>query len=94
MSETLERVIADQQRKIDTLAQMAESQSKAIRTVYTQHGKLFETVGRFLDQDIPGEQGSTEWRRYRDMRHEARMAFRDAGWCFGCYNFSCECDHD
>lgn len=94
MSAVLERVIAEQQTEIDALKKMAHDQQKSLQIVYTQHAKLFETVGKFIDQHIPEEKHSTEWRRYRDMRHESRLALQDIGWCFGCYSFSCECDHD
>lgn len=94
MSEALERVIAEQQAEIDALKKMTHDQQKNIQTVYTRHSELFETVGRYIDHRLPDDKASVEYQRYRDMRHESRMALMDIGWCFGCYSFSCECDHD
>lgn len=94
MSAALERVIAEQQAEIDALKKMANDQQKNIQTVYTRHAELFETVGKFIERRIPNDKESFEYKRYLEMRNESRMALMDIGWCFGCYSFSCECDHD
>ena len=101
MSQILERVIADQQAEIDKLnvvidkcAHDIERKHNDLVSAFTRHGELFEHVGRFIDTRVPQPTEPKDWERYHSLKHEARMQFQDAGWCFGCESFICECDHD
>ena len=87
MSEALERVIAEQQAKIDGLGKLIERQQKSLNTVFTQHEELFEAMARFIAADDNDE-------HKHKYRIKARIGMLETGWCFGCYSFVCECDHD
>lgn len=86
MSEALERVIAEQQKKIDGMGKLIDSQAKSLNTVYTKHDDLFDVFAKLVEAD----------ERYRivGLQERARLRMMDAGFCFGCHSFVCECDHD
>ena len=85
MSEALERVIAEQQAKIDHMEKVIEGQNKSLNTVFTRHDELFEAMARLVEAD------EKDW---RTLSRKVRLEMMDAGWCFGCYSFACKCDHD
>ena len=51
MSEALERVIAEQQAKIDHMEKVIEGQNKSLNTVFTRHDELFEAMARLVEAD-------------------------------------------
>ena len=53
MSSALERVIAEQQDRVDSLTTQLESAQKSSAHVWKQHEELFDALARFLDADIP-----------------------------------------
>ena len=85
MSEALERVIAEQQKRLDDLQKLNESYCRSLDTVFTKHNKLFEQIARFIEANEKDQ---------HKHRMEVRIEMIEAGWCFGCYSFVCECDHD
>jgi hypothetical protein len=85
MSQALERVIAEQQAKIDNMEKLIDGQNKSLNAVFTRHDELFEAMARLVESDEKDQP---------NLRRKVRLEMMDAGWCFGCYNFVCECDHD
>ena len=53
MSSALERVIAEQQARVDSLIAQLESAQKSSAHVWKQHEELFATLAAFLDADLP-----------------------------------------
>ena len=90
----LERVIAEQQAKIDELTKMLASEVRLRDTAFTKHNDLFELWGKFLDTKPPKNMSHNDpdTARYADLRHAVRMAMMDAGFCLRCRNFMCECE--
>lgn len=94
MSNALERVITEQQAQIDLLKKQLESSEKTVRTMFSKHEKLFDVVGRLIDTNAPREWTAPGYTGYQTLRRDSRLAMLDAGWCFGCYSFCCECEPD
>lgn len=94
MSAVLERIIAEQQEKIDQLLGDIKRSIDDAATVYTRHDELFEAIARLIDYDLPTEPTDQHWSRFCKLRHEVRMQMLDTGYCLRCYNFICECDDD
>ena len=100
MSEALNRVIEEQQKRIDDLLEGNKKLIERSARVFKQNEELFEAFARLLDAQMPTQaqvdsQHSVA-KIYHDLRHEARMQMIEAGYCVNCYNFmvSCECDYD
>jgi len=97
---SLDRVIADQQNRIDELekrvSDLLEGTKKLLEQnakVFKRHDELFEAWARFLDEDTPDPDGDPKkWERYCSLRHEVRMQMLDTGYCLRCYDFICTCD--
>lgn len=94
MSEALERVIAEQQKEIDRLKGLSDGYCKSLETVYTQHNELFEKIGRMVDSLPSAKDTDDERKRYHKIACDVRIGLMDAGFCMGCYSFSCECHDD
>lgn len=92
MSAALERVIAEQQAKIDHQSGLLESQMKSLQTYFTRHDSLFESFARLLDAGLPKDDQLLKIDEYRKLRHECRIGMMDSGYCMTCYNFNCECE--
>jgi hypothetical protein len=88
MSEALERVIAEQQKKIDHQSGLLEIQMKSLNTVFSRHSELFESFARLIDVDVPDDVS----KEYRRLRQTCRFGMLEAGYCMTCYNFVCECE--
>lgn len=92
---SLERVIAEQQVKIDQLKSLVESQNKSLATMWSKHEALFESIAAFLDANLPLDKSDeAAAKHYLKLRHELRLAVLQTGYCLRCYNFICQCDDD
>lgn len=91
---SLERVIAEQQAKIDQLTSMVESQNKSLATMWSKHGALFECVAQLLDADLPPFTDKDMHRQYFSLARELRLKLMEIGFCPRCYRFLCECGDD
>jgi hypothetical protein len=64
--------------------------------------KLFDAMAIFLDAPLPPppmppldeKEGCNDvFQRYYSLKHDVRTKMNEAGYCFRCYNFKCECDN-
>lgn len=92
MSAALERVIAEQQEKIDSLEKQINSAHETLSTVWTKHDELFENFARLVDATIPKDDQLLKIDEYRRLRHACRLQMLETGFCMTCYNFNCECE--
>lgn len=97
---SLDRVIAEQQKKIDDLTEANKKLIERAANVFKQNEELFEMFARLLDAQLPTQEQIDSKHPvaniYHDLKHEVRMQMIEAGYCVNCYNFmvSCECDYD
>lgn len=92
---SLERVIAEQQAKIDSLTKQVESGHETLATMWTKHEELFHAFARLIDARVPKfhpDVDVKEFKEFQQARHECRMQMLNAGFCMTCYNFVCECE--
>ena len=84
MSESLERVIAEQQREIDSLKKREETNVKS----WIKQGKKYEDLARAAI-DVYGNSSRENMLNLRDL-------LTSQGWCLMCEESPCECDrqHD
>ena len=95
MSSALERVIAEQQDRVDSLNTQLESAQKSSAHVWKQHEELFETLAKFLDADLPLDRLDVDRaKKYLKQRHELSLAVLDCGYCQRCRDFICHCGED
>ena len=93
MSEALNRVIEEQQKRIDDLLEGNKKLIERSSRVFKQNEELFEAMAKLLDYDLPSDNiTDKQWADYCSLKHEVRMQMIDAGYCVRCYNFVCECD--
>jgi hypothetical protein len=95
MSEALNRVIEEQQKRIDDLLEGNKKLIERSSRVFKQNEELFEAMAKLLDYDLPSDNiTDKQWANYCSLKHEVRMQMIDAGYCVRCYNFMvhCECD--
>jgi len=95
MSEALNRVIEEQQKRIDDLLEGNKNLIERSARVFKQNEELFEAMAKLLDYDLPSDNiTDKQWADYCSLKHEVRMQMIDAGYCVRCYNFMihCECD--
>jgi exonuclease VII large subunit len=93
---SLERIIAEQQQKIDDLTIGNKKLIERAANVFKRNSDLFEVWARFLDADHPTQEqideGHSISKIYFDLRHEVRMQMMEAGYCLRCYEFICQCE--
>lgn len=90
---SLERIIAEQQEKIDQLNIGNKKLIERSANVFKRNEELFEAWARLLDAEPADRDGDpAKWESYRALKHEVRMQMLDAGYCLRCYNFICECE--
>lgn len=94
MSQVFERVIAEQQNKIDELEKLVASQSISLNTAFTKHQELFEAFGSLIHGRLPDKTDQSGFMRYQNLRAKARDLLRETGFCLGCHQFICECNDD
>ena len=92
MTAALERVIAEQQTKIDQLTAEVTRGHKTLSTMWNKHGELFECFARLVDAGLPKDEQLLKIDEYRKLRHACRVQMLEAGYCMTCYNFVCECE--
>jgi|JI10StandDraft_1071094.scaffolds.fasta_scaffold338057_4 hypothetical protein len=92
MSEALERVIAEQQTKIDQLTAEVTRGHETLNTIWTKHNDLFESFARLIYAHIPDSTDHGDPKNFRRLRQTCRVMMLEAGYCMTCYNFICECD--
>lgn len=96
---SLDRVIAEQQKKIDDLTEANKKLSERAANVFKQNEELFESFARLIDFRMDFDEHKWEDKKreaYCSLRHEVRMQMIEAGYCVTCYNFMahCECDYE
>lgn len=93
---SLERIISEQQQKIDDLTDGNKKLIERSARLFKQNEDLFEAWARFLDADLPKDsdniEGTNVFKKYQHYRQEVRMQMMEAGYCLHCYNFICDCD--
>ncbi len=97
MTEALNRVIAEQQKRIDDLLQSNKRLIESAANVFKKNDELFEAVARLIDFRMDYDKWEDKQREaYGSLRHEVRMQMIEAGYCVTCYNFMahCECDYE
>ena len=95
MSSALERVIAEQQDRVDSLTTQLESAQKSSAHAWKQHAELFDALARFLDADIPLDRLDVDRsKKYLKQRHELSLEVLDCGYCLRCRDFICHCGED
>ena len=88
---SLERVIAEQQTKIDQLTSLVDEQNKSLATMCSKHEALFENVACLLEADLPPFTDKEMHRSYFRLNREIRLQLMDCGFCPRCHGFSCQC---
>lgn len=88
----LERVIAEQQTKIDQLTAEVTRGHETLNTIWNKHNDLFESFARLIDAHIPDSTDHGDPKNFRRLRQTCRVAMLEAGYCMTCYNFGCECE--
>ena len=94
---SLDRVIAEQQKKIDDLTEGNKKLIERASNVFKKNDELFESVARLIDFRMDYDKWEDKQREaYGSLRHEVRMQMIEAGYCVTCYNFMahCECDYE
>ena len=95
MSSALERVIAEQQDRVDILTAQLERAQKSLVHVWKQYEELFDALAGFLDADIPLDRSDVDRaEKYLKQRHELSLAVLECGYCLRCRDFICHCDED
>lgn len=97
MSEALNRVIEDQQKRIDDLLEGNKKLIERSARVFKQNEELFEAVAKLIDFRMDYDKWEDKQREaYGSLRHGVRMQMIEAGYCVTCYNFMahCECDYE
>ncbi len=95
MSAALERVIAEQQKEIDSLKFIIESNRKIMIGNVKTEQELYKLLDSIVDMRF-----KCATREEHDMVHkvigEARMYMLKEGWCFNCAAFQhdCECQYN
>ena len=92
---SLERVIAEQQERIDRLEKEVAICNKNSRLHYDLNAKTYSALGIFIHEInrsiINGEIPNKE--RYFRLRDNLKKSAEDAGYCWRCENFGCVCDY-
>ena len=97
MSEALNRVIEEQQKRIDDLLEGNKKLIERSARVFKQNEELFEAVAKLINFRMDYDKWEDKQREaYGSLRHEVRMQMIEAGYCVTCYNFMahCECDYE
>jgi len=99
MAEALNRVIEEQQKRIDDLLEGNKKLIERAANVFKKNDELFEAVARLIDFRMDFDEHKWEDKKraaYCSLRHEVRMQMIEAGYCVTCYNFMahCECDYE
>ena len=93
MTQALERVIAEQQEKIDYLQGQIDSNNKSLRYQYQKEQEMMKLLDGVVDLRIKCET-EEHHKTWHDYRHKIRLYMMERGWCFNCGSFNCECHYD
>lgn len=93
MSAALERVIAEQQARLDHMKQVIEDNNKQLQYQYKKEKEIYELLACVVAIKIrcATEEHHKTW---MDYRQKVRIYMLENGWCFNCRSFSCECNDD
>ena len=97
MTDALNRVIEEQQKRIDDLLEGNKKLIERAANVFKKNDELFESVARLIDFRMDYDKWEDKQREaYGSLRHEVRMQMIEAGYCVTCYNFMahCECGYE
>ena len=95
MTEALNRVIEEQQKRIDDLLEGNKKLIERAANVFKKNDELFESVARLIDFRMDYDKWEDKQREaYGSLRHEVRMQMIEAGYCVTCYNFMAHCEWD
>jgi hypothetical protein len=103
MSETLERVIQDQQAKIDSLEAkigfLEESLAGAkanLSGVFEEENELMKTMVKIMEwkhlRSVWKDGEKEKWQEFQKMKSELKLKMADLEFCFRCNSMRCECD--
>ena len=87
MSEALERVIAEQQKEIDRLKEVAEINIKSWINANKRLEQFMADAIYFLNNRVHPVNGRT-------AEQDFRQAIMGMGWCLTCECNPCECEYD
>ena len=103
MSEALERVIAEQQAKIDSLqkdnAALLASSTKSAQSRHDRDTALFKDIDTLLDFKVRPywkDDQEESFKKFTSLHHELRMHLLENGWCIRCGEWchSCGCNDE
>lgn len=98
MSTALERVIAEQQAKIDRLEARLDSDLEYARRAQESLLEIFQRAASVADwwklRDCWKDDKSREWQEFVVMRLALRTSLREYGFCATCHSMTCECGDD
>lgn len=103
MSEVLERVIQDQQTKIDSLEAKIEfleeslAGSKAnLSRVFEEENELMKSMIKIMEwkylRSVWKDEEKEKWQEYQKMKSELKLKMADLEFCFQCNSMRCECE--
>lgn len=100
MSAALERVIAEQQERIDRYEAMEKQQTESARKDFERHRALFDNLSTYINevnrQLFPYKDHKPEFKReyFLNIRDRLRKSAEDLGYCWRCEHYGCVCDMD
>ena len=92
---SLERVIAEQQKEIDSLKDLVKSQQNQLVLTNKQIEKRFLQLDNLVNlrlRDCWRDDKKEQWDSYCKGIYETRLTMIEYGWCFNCQSFNCECE--
>ena len=103
MSIALERVIADQQKEIDSLrnnnSELIESRNKLAQRRHERDTELFKGIDSLLAFKVRAywkDDQEEAFKKLTYIHHELRMQLLEEGWCIRCgdWGHSCGCNDE
>jgi SMC interacting uncharacterized protein involved in chromosome segregation len=98
MSEALERVIAEQQAKIDRLEKLLESRNSQIQGEFKRLSDLFSKVSLYISvadrivRSAPkADNDESTMRMYRNAKESLKAQSEVCGFCWRCESYGCVC---
>ena len=104
MSDSLERVIHDQQSKIDSLEakigfleeSLAGSKANLSR-VFEEENELMQDMLKIMEwkhlRSVWKDDEKEKWQEYQKMKSELKLRMADLEFCFRCNSMQCGCDN-
>ena len=94
---SLERVIAEQQEKIDRLESLLKSQQDQNVLLHQSIEKRFRQLDNLVSlrlRDCWKDDKKAQWESYCRMINDVKFSMIEYGWCFNCESFLCDCHRD